>query len=647
MPELIPLIFPDGSERRFETGTTGRDVAQSISKSLAKKAVAIAIDGTVQDLDDPVVAGELQILTREDPRALELIRHDAAHVMAEAVQELYPGTQVTIGPVIENGFYYDFGNVQIGDEDLPRIEKRMRELAKQTLAFKKELWPALKATQYYKKEKQPFKLDLIKELSKKKKTLKVGMVHTGDAFLDLCRGGHVKSTSELPLNAFKLTKVAGAYWRGKEENSMLTRIYGVAFKTEKELQEYLEQLVEAEKRDHRKLGQALGLFTFSELVGSGLPLFTPKGTVIRNVLSNFVENLERQHEYEQVWIPHITKPELYKISGHLEKFKDDLFYVKGKDSDFVLKPMNCPHHTQIYKSQLRSYRDLPVRYFETTTVYRDEQAGELGGLTRVRAFTQDDGHAFLREDQIANEIDINLRIQQELVKAVDIKEYWIRLSLRDEKNKKAYLGDDTTWKRAQREMEDILKKNRVSYVTAQGEAAFYGPKMDFMAKDSLGREWQFSTVQLDLNMAKRFGLEYTAENGAKKTPVMIHRAFMGSIERFMAMLIEHYAGAFPLWLAPEQVWIVPVSDKFAKYANEIKQGLQALMPSLRIVIKNENETLGKKIREGEVQKIPYLAIVGEKEKAKKALSPRKRGKGDLGGMNINEFVKIVEKELTQ
>ena len=583
----------------------------------------------------------------KNSKSLDNIRHSFAHLLAAAVQKLYPKAQLGIGPVIENGFYYDFGNVTISNKDLARIEKEVRSLAKKNLSFKKELWPRQKAIQHYKKEKQPFKLDLIREFLKEKKNARVGMVHTGDVFLDLCRGGHVKNTKELPLDAFKLSHVAGAYWRGSEKNPMLVRVYGAAFKTKKELEAYLQQLKEAEQRDHRKLGQTLELFTFSELVGSGLPLFTPKGTIMRKVLSDFIEDLERQYGYQEVWIPHITKPELYRVSGHLEKFKEDLFYVKGKDSDFIMKPMNCPHHTQIYKSQFRSYRDLPVRYFETTTVYRDEQAGELGGLTRVRSLTQDDGHAFLREDQIATEIDVNLQIQQGLVKALRLKNYWIRLSLRDEKNKKAYLGDDATWKRSQREMEQILKRHKISYTKVDGEAAFYGPKMDFMAKDSLQREWQFSTIQLDFNMPERFGLEYIAENGKRKTPVMIHRAFMGSIERFMAMLIEHYAGVFPVWLAPEQVWIVPLSDKFLSYAKKVEERLKKELPQLRIHLKDENETLGKKIREGEVQKIPYLLIVGEKEQKQNTVSVRKQGKGDMGVAKPASFLSQLKKEIQE
>lgn len=603
----------------------------------------------------------------EQTRPFDLLRarHSFAHLLAATVKKLYPGVKFGIGPTIENGFYYDFGDVKIGEEDLPKIEKEMLKIAGEGHEFRYEEWDAVKAREHFKTEKQQYKLELTEDLIQntryKIRDTKVGMVYTGDVLLDLCRGGHVENTKDLPLDAFKLTRVAGAYWRGSEKNPMLTRIYGVAFSTKKELEEYLKQQEEAEKRDHRKLGRELGLFTFSELVGPGLPLFTPKGAIIRNILRNFVENLERQYGYEEVWIPHLAKPELYKVSGHLEKFKEDLFYVKGNESDFILKPMNCPHHTQIYKSQMRSYRDLPIRYFETTTVYRDEQAGELGGLTRVRSITQDDGHCFLREDQIAQEFEVNLKIQQELARKVELPDYWIRLSLRDEKNKQAYLGDDEIWQKAQAGMEDLLKQQKIKYESKEGEAAFYGPKMDFMARDSLRREWQFSTIQLDFNLPKRFELEYTAENGSKKMSVMIHRAFMGSIERFMAMLIEHYAGAFPLWLAPEQIWVVPVSEKFTKYAEEVaeelrgnkgEQGISSpLLPfaslcfPLRIVIKSANETLGKKIREGQLQKIPYLIIVGEKEEKTQKISVRSREKGDLGLSTIREFAKNVKMEL--
>ena len=586
--------------------------------------------------------------------SIEQIRHSFAHLLAAAVKRLYPEAKFGIGPVIENGFYYDFGNIEISEKDFPKIEKEMRKIAAQGHEFKKELWNADKAREHFNKEKQPYKLELITELSGSDPDSSVGMVYTGDVFLDLCKGGHVENTKDLPLDGFKLTRVAGAYWRGNEKNPMLTRIYGVAFETHGELDNYIKQQEEAQKRDHKKLGKELGLFTFSDLVGPGLPLFTPRGAIIRNVLKNFVENLERENGYQEVWIPHLAKPDLYKISGHLDKFKEDIFYVKGKENEFVLKPMNCPHHTQIYKSQMRSYKDLPIRYFETTTVYRDEQAGELGGLTRVRSITQDDGHCFLREDQIEQELEINLKIQRELARAVELKDYWIRLSLRDEKNKNAYLGDDETWQKAQKEMEDLLKKQKIKYEPKKGEAAFYGPKMDFMARDSLGREWQFSTIQLDFNMPARFNLEYVTEDGSKKTPIMMHRAFLGSIERFMAMLIEHYAGAFPMWLAPEQIWIVPVSEKFNKYAGEVarviasgaRMGEARQSDALsRIVIKSENETLGKKIREGQLQKIPYIIVVGEKEEKSKKISVRHRVKGDLGLSPIEKFTEDVKIEL--
>ena len=571
--------------------------------------------------------------------SIENTRHSFAHLLAAAVKNLYPKVKFGIGPTIENGFYYDFDNVEIGEKDLPKIEKEVIKIAKMGYKFKKEEWDTEKAREYFKKDEATYKLELIDDLEKEGEK-KVGMVHMGEAFLDLCLGGHVNNTKELPLDAFKLTRVAGAYWRGDEKNPMLTRVYGVAFETKKELEAYLTQQEEAEKRDHKKLGKELGLFTFSELIGSGLPLFTPKGTVIWNELQKFSEALKREAGYLNVHIPHITKPDLYKISGHLEKFKNDIFYVKGKSSEFILKPMNCPHHTQIYSSSMRSYKDLPVRFYETTTTYRDEQAGELAGLTRVRSITTDDSHSFAREDQIEQEFDALIKGVLKVVKAFELTDYKIRLSLRDEHNKKAYIGDDALWNKAQKQMEDMLKKNKINYERVEGEAAFYGPKMDFMIHDSLGRQWQISTIQLDLNMPARFGLEYIDKDGSKKTPVMIHSAFLGSLERFMGILIEHYAGAFPLWLAPEQIWIIPVSEKFNTYAVGVANTLQK--EDLRVVVRNENETLGKKIREGQLQKIPYLLIVGEKEEKSKKISVRDRAKGDLGLSTISEFIKNVK-----
>lgn len=574
---------------------------------------------------------------------LENIRHSWAHVLAQAVKKIYPDVLLGIGPTIENGFYYDFDNVEIGKNDLSRIQKEMQKIAKQSLDIKKELWPINKAKEYFKKEGANYKLELIDDLIKDEGAKEVGIVFTGDEFVDLCRGGHIKNTKDLNVDAFKLTKVAGAYWRGDEKNPMLTRIYGVAFETKKELDEYLKRMEEAEKRDHKKLGKELGLFTFSPLVGPGLPLFTPKGATMKKLLTDFSEDLKEEAGYVPIHTPHIAKKALYKTSGHLEKFGDDVFYVKGADSEFVLKPMNCPHHTQIYASQSRSYRDLPLLFYETATVYRDEQAGELSGLTRVRSITMDDSHAFCREDQIENVINNLIKGILKVVEAFNLSDYRIDLSLRNEENKKAYLGDDETWENAQKEMESILKKNKVKYEIAEGEAAFYGPKMDLIVSDSLDREWQISTIQLDLNMPSRFKLEYTDKNGNKKTPIMIHSAFLGSLERFMGIIIEHFAGAFPVWLSPTQVWVVPVGDKFNKYGQEIIEKLKE--NNIRVELRDEAESLGKKIRNGELQRIPYLLIVGEKEKKSKNVSVRDREKGDIGSQKIDKFIEKIKKEI--
>ncbi len=507
------------------------------------------------------------------------IHHSFARLLAAAVKNLYPNAKLGAEPVLEGGFYYDFDNVKIGEKDFPKIEKEMKKIA----------------------------------------------------------------PSGLPLDSFALIRVSGAYADGNENNPMLTRIYGVAFGTPKELKEYEKQQEEAEKRDHKRLGKELGLFVFSNLVGSGLPLFTPKGTVLFNNLVHFSEELKREAGYVNVHIPHLAKHDLYRTSGHLEKFGDDVFYAKGKNDKFIVKPMNCPHHAQIYASSPRSYRDLPVRFYETTTVYRDEKAGELAGLTRVRSLTTDDSHSFAREDQIGQEFDALLGGILKVVKAFGLKNYKIQLSLRDEKNKKAYLGDDATWRRAQKQMEDILKKNKITYEKMEGEAAFYGPKMDFVINDSLGREWQISTIQLDLNMPGRFDLEYIDKDGGGRTPVIIHSAFLGSIERFMGIIIEHFSGAFPLWLAPEQIRIVPVSEKFNSYANKIVEELEGA--DFRVSVDNSDNSLGKKIRGGEIQKIPYLLIVGEKEKKAKTVSVRSYKKGDAGSSAVSTFIKKVIKEV--
>lgn len=573
---------------------------------------------------------------------IENIRHSFAHVLAAAVKKFYPKAQLAIGPVIENGFYYDFGNLAVTEADLPRIEKEMRAIANQNLIFKKELWTASKAKSHFKKEKQPFKLELIKDL----KAQKVGMVYTGNVFLDLCRGGHVKNTKELPLEGFALTKVAGAYWRGDAKNPMLTRIYGLAFGTKQELEKYVSMIKEAEARDHKRLGKELGLFVFSENVGPGLPLYTPKGTLVLTKIKEYSKELREKIGYQAVQTPQINKRALFELSGHYEKYKDDMFHVRSNytQEEYFLKPMNCPQHTQIYASQMRSYKDLPVRFADFSLLYRDEKPGELNGLTRLRSFSQDDGHCFCAEDQIEEEFSRVLEVIEQAMKTYNLT-YWIRLSLRDEKNKKKYLGSDATWKKAQQLMTKLLEERHVNFKAVAGEAAFYGPKMDLMVQDSLGREWQLSTIQLDLNMPGRFGLEYTGVDGKKYTPVMIHSALVGSPERFFGMLIEHYAGAFPLWLAPEQVWILPVSDKSIPFAERVQKELLQKNETLRIAVREENETLGKKIRAGQLEKIPYLVIVGEKEEQQGMISVRDRQKGDLGQQSIEAFSAMVTERI--
>ncbi|MEX0877858.1 MAG: threonine--tRNA ligase [Candidatus Spechtbacterales bacterium] len=585
------------------------------------------------------------------PQNLEQIRHSFAHVLAQAVLKFYPDAKLGIGPAIDNGFYYDFGNAEIGEKDLAKIEKEMKKIISQGLEFKKEEWDAEKAKKYFKEQGAKYKLDLIGELEKEDK--KVGMVHTGDPskaeagqFLDLCRGGHVKSTKNLPADAFKLMRVAGAYWRGDETQDMLTRIYGVAFETKKELEEHLEWLEEAAKRDHRKLGKELDLFTFSDLVGSGLPLFTTKGTIIRNELQKAVTDISKKYGAQPVSIPHIAKRVLYETSGHADKFGDELLQVKGHYEDFVMKPVNCPHHTQIYASQMRSYRDLPIRYIESTMQYRDEKPGEIGGLTRVRAITVDDGHIFCTVEQIKEEAKNIGKIIEEFYKGLGLwGDHWVSLSVRDPQTPEAYIGEPKDWDKAECMLEDISKELKLDAKKIEGEAAIYGPKIDYMFKDSLGRETQLATIQLDFNMPKRFGLTYINEKGEEETPVMIHRAILGSYERFMAILIEHFGGAFPLWLSPDQVWVVPVSDKFNDYGRGIMQKLQDA--GVRADICDESESLGKKIRNGETKKLPYLLIVGEKEKKAGEVAVRDREKGDEGTMKVEGFVERVVKEIAE
>jgi threonyl-tRNA synthetase len=563
---------------------------------------------------------------------LNQIRHSCAHLLAAAVQELYPKAKRTIGPAIESGFYYDFdfGEVKVSDEDLEKIENKMKELLPSWKSFDREEVSVEDAKKRFKDNE--YKLELIEEFSGEDKVLSI---YKSGNFEDLCRGGHSENPSK-ELGAFKLLSLAGAYWRGDEKNKMLTRIYGTCFATKGELDLHLQMLEEARKRDHRKLGRELDLFVFSDLVGKGLPLFTPKGTILREVLNTYSQELRLRKGFQKVWIPHITKNDLYKISGHWDKFGDELFLVKSQETsdEMVMKPMNCPHHQQIYASKPRSYKDLPIKYMETTTIYRDEKAGELNGLSRVRSATQDDGHSFCTPEQIEQVYGELIDIVKTFYKTVGMP-LRARLSYRDPKTPEKYLGDIDLWEKAQNILLDIAKKHELDYYIAEGEAAFYGPKIDFMGMDAIGREWQVATPQLDFVQPSRFGLTYTDADGQEKTPVMIHFALMGSIERFLSVYIEHTAGAFPTWLAPVQVMMIPISDKHLEYAKKVQAELMAV--DVRVEVDERSETMQSKIRDAQLQKIPYMLVVGDKEIEAKAVAVRKRGGENKGAQPLESF----------
>ncbi|PIR96233.1 MAG: threonine--tRNA ligase [Candidatus Doudnabacteria bacterium CG10_big_fil_rev_8_21_14_0_10_42_18] len=574
---------------------------------------------------------------------LHNIRHTLAHLFAAALLKLHPKAKVTIGPPVENGFYYDVDlDEKLTAQDLPKIEKQMRKLLPTWEKFERKEVSPDEAKKYW--SGNPYKLELINELEKLGE--KITFYTAGD-FTDLCRGGHVDSPKkDIKADAFKLTKLAGAYWRGDEKNKMLTRVYGVAFETKVELDSHLKMLEEAEKRDHRILGKQLDLFTFSELVGAGLPLWTPKGTLLRNLLDDYLWRLRKNMGFEKVEIPHITKKDLYETSGHWGKFKNELFRIQTREGhEFAMKPMNCPHHTQIYARKQHSYRELPVRYANTTMVYRDEQTGELNGLSRVRCITQDDAHIFCRFNQTEKEISALWEVIKKFYKASGNFELKIRLSLHDPKNMKNYLGSEEVWQKAETELRKAITSKKVRAEEAVGEAAFYGPKIDFMAKDSLGRQWQVATIQLDMNMPENFDLSCVNEKGEAERVVMLHCAVMGSIERYLAILIEHLAGKFPLWLSPVQVAVLPISKKQNKYAKDVLKQLSANYPELRIVLDDRDESVGKKIREATLQKIPYQIIVGEKEVKSKKVSVRTREGNDLGQMTVKAFIQKINAEI--
>lgn len=570
---------------------------------------------------------------------LSHIRHTLAHLLAAAVLDKHPSANLTLGPAVDNGFYYDidFGSTKISDSDLKDFQTTMRKKLSSWKEFSHREISADEARELYKDN--PYKTELINEIESKGEKI---TLYTCGEFTDLCRGGHVENPAEeIDAKAFELSHVAGAYWRGDENNPMLTRIYGLAFETPEALAEYKAMLEEAKKRDHRKLGAELDLFTFSPLVGAGLPLFTPKGTLVRDLIVEKIQSIQKELGYQKVTIPHITKRDLYETSGHWEKYGDDLFKVKGRgDTEFAIKPMNCPHHTQIFAAKPRSYRDLPIRFMEATTVYRDEQAGELMGLTRVRSITQDDGHVFCTPEQMKDEVKKIVYVIKEFYTALGMLEegrYWVSLSVRSEEKKDKYLGDDATWDMAEKALEEVAREENLPYKRVEGEAAFYGPKLDFQFKDAIGREWQLGTAQLDFQMPQRFSLEYTDKDGTKKTPVMIHRAVAGSLERFMAVAIEHFAGAFPYWLSPVQVAVCPVNEEaHGEYAEKVFTELKER--GVRAEYMEASESLGKRIRNAKQEKIPYIFVLGNKEKESETITAEGREDVKLEGITVEEFI---------
>lgn len=639
---MIHVTLPDGSVKQFEKGTTSLAVAASISEGLARNVLAAKVNGEVMDVTRPLTTDcTLQLLTWNDAEGKSTMWHSSAHLMAEALEAIYPGVKLAIGPPIAHGYYYDvdFLDYHIKEEDLVKVEEKMRELAKQKNAFVRQEVSKADALAYFTDKQDPYKLELIQDLPDGSITF-----YTQGNFTDLCRGPHIPDTGF--IKAIKLLSIAGAYWRGDEKNKQLTRIYGITFPKQAELTDYLEKLEEAKRRDHRKVGKELELFTFSQKVGQGLPLWLPKGAALRERLENFLKKAQRKAGYEQVITPHIGNKELYVTSGHYEKYGADSFQaIKTPDpnEEFLLKPMNCPHHCEIYKSKPRSYKDLPARFAEFGTVYRYEQSGELHGLTRVRGFTQDDAHIFCTQDQVKEEFKKVIDLVLYIFKTLDFKNFKAQVSLRDPNNPSKYIGSDENWEKAENAIIEAAAEKGLPTVVEYGEAAFYGPKLDFMVQDALEREWQLGTIQVDYNLPERFELEYTGADNQKHRPVMIHRAPFGSMERFVAVLLEHCAGDFPLWLTTDQVAILPISEKYNEYAANVLELLNN--SDIRGFVDDRNEKIGKKIREAEMKKIPFMLIVGEKEAKNNELSVRQRSEGDKGSMNVEAFASLVNKTI--
>ena len=641
---MINITFPDGSVRQYEKGVTAFDIAGSISSRLQQDVVAAGVNDQIWDLTRPIEEdASLKLFKWDDAEGKYAFWHSSAHLMAEALEALYPGTKFGIGPAIENGFYYDVDpgdGVSIKDSDLPAIEAKMMELAAQKNPIIRKSISKADVMRFFEEKHDEYKLELISELADGTIT-----TYTQGNFTDLCRGPHLPNMGY--IKAIKLLSVAGAYWRGDEKRKQLTRIYGITFPKKKMLDEYLQMLEEAKKRDHRKIGKELQLFSFSQNVGSGLPLWLPRGTQLRLRLEEFLKQIQKRFGYQQVMTPHIGSKQLYITSGHWAKYGADSFRpitTPQEGEEFMLKPMNCPHHCEVYKSLApHSYRDLPLRLAEFGTVYRYEQSGELHGLTRVRGFTQDDAHLFCRPDQIKEEFCKVMDIIFIIFKALNFENFEAQISLRDKVNREKYIGSEENWERAEQAIIDACEEKGLPAIVEYGEAAFYGPKLDFMVKDALGRRWQLGTIQVDYNLPERFDLEYTGEDNKKHRPVMIHRAPFGSMERFVAVLIEHTAGKFPLWLTPDQVVILPISEKFNDYAHRVAADLNA--QDIRVQVDDRNEKIGRKIRDNELKRIPYMLIVGEKEAENGEVSVRKQGAGDVGTVKVAEFAKMITDEV--
>lgn len=640
--EMIKISLPDGTVKEFESGATPMDVAKSISEGFARNVISAKFNDTVVESSTPLTTdGSLILYTWNDKDGKKAFWHSTSHVMAQAIEQLYPGSKLTIGPAIENGFYYDvdFGEQKISENDFKKIEGKMLEIARGKHEFSMRSSTKAEALSYYKDQNNPFKVELIENLEDGTITF-----CDHDSFTDLCRGGHIPNTGI--IKAVKLMSVAGAYWRGNEKNPQLTRVYGISFPKQKDLKEYLELLEEAKKRDHRKLGKELQLFTFSQKVGQGLPLWLPKGAALRERLENFLKAAQKKAGYEMVITPHIGQKELYVTSGHYEKYGADSFQpilTPNEGEEFLLKPMNCPHHCEIYNSAPWSYKDLPKRFAEFGTVYRYEQSGELHGLTRVRGFTQDDAHIFCTPDQLDSEFKKVIDLTLYVFESLGFDEFTAQVSLRDPDNKEKYIGSDDVWEKAENAILSAAKEKGLNYVVETGEAAFYGPKLDFMVKDALGRSWQLGTIQVDYNLPERFELTYKGSDNEMHRPVMIHRAPFGSMERFVAVLLENTGGNFPLWLTPEQAIVLSLSEKYEKYSQKVLDLLEN--DEIRAVSDDRSETIGKKIRDAEMSKVPYMLIIGEQEEKDGTVSVRRHGEGDIGTMLIEDFTKLVKNEI--